>query len=189
MTVPVKAAREEGVRSVDDLASRIRAELEHFFTAAVAFEAKELRILDWAGPLVTTSTTNDNLTATMRMRQRRGEVFVFDPQNLSGVRHTVGIDPIAGCEDPLVAVQRGADVPVGGAHGVLAPDQNPEGQHHDGHPDDDGQDGEDGQYRLDHKEYDGVEERDERGQHGGDQVLGDQGGQVVDPHRSGGQVG
>ena len=26
-------------------------------------------ILDWSGPLITTSTTNDNLTATMRMRQ------------------------------------------------------------------------------------------------------------------------
>ena len=31
-------------------------------------------ILDWSGPLITTSTTNDNLTATMRMRQTRGTV-------------------------------------------------------------------------------------------------------------------
>ncbi len=80
-------------------------------------------ILDWAGPLVTTSTTNDNLTATMRMRQRRGEVFVFDPQNLSGVRDTVGIDPIAGCEDPLVAVQRGAAIVTGTALGASATNQ------------------------------------------------------------------
>jgi type IV secretory pathway TraG/TraD family ATPase VirD4 len=80
-------------------------------------------ILDWAGPLVTTSTTNDNLTATMRMRQRRGEVFVFDPQNLSGVRHTVGIDPIAGCEEPLVAVQRGAAIVTGTALGASATNQ------------------------------------------------------------------
>jgi type IV secretion system protein VirD4 len=80
-------------------------------------------ILDWAGPLVTTSTTNDNLTATMRMRERRGDVFVFDPQNLSGVRDTVGIDPIAGCEDPLVAVQRGAAIVTGTALGASATNQ------------------------------------------------------------------
>jgi type IV secretory pathway TraG/TraD family ATPase VirD4 len=80
-------------------------------------------ILDWAGPLVTTSTTNDNLTATMRMRQRRGEVFVFDPQHLSGVRDTVAIDPIAGCEDPLVAVQRGAAIVTGTALGASATNQ------------------------------------------------------------------
>lgn len=80
-------------------------------------------ILDWSGPLVTTSTTNDNLTATMRMRQRCGEVFVFDPQNLSGVKDTVGIDPIAGCEDPLVAVQRGAAIVTGTALGASATNQ------------------------------------------------------------------
>ena len=37
-------------------------------------------ILDWSGPLITTSTTNDNLTATIRQREKRGKVFVFDPQ-------------------------------------------------------------------------------------------------------------
>ncbi|MDP3209752.1 MAG: TraM recognition domain-containing protein, partial [Rhodoglobus sp.] len=80
-------------------------------------------ILDWAGPLVTTSTTNDNLTATMGMRQRRGQVFVFDPQNLSGIRDTVRIDPIAGCEDPLVAVQRGTAIVTGTALGASATNQ------------------------------------------------------------------
>ena len=80
-------------------------------------------ILDWSGPLVTTSTTNDNLTATMRMRQQRGEVFVFDPQDLSGIRDTVRIDPIAGCEDPLVAVQRGAAIVTGTALGASSTNQ------------------------------------------------------------------
>ncbi len=80
-------------------------------------------ILDWAGPLVSTSTTNDNLTATLRMRQRRGEVFVFDPQNLSGIKDTISIDPIAGCEDPLVAVQRGAAIVTGTALGGSATNQ------------------------------------------------------------------
>ncbi|WP_181003447.1 type IV secretory system conjugative DNA transfer family protein, partial [Microbacterium sp. CJ77] len=74
-------------------------------------------ILDWTGPLITTSTTNDNLTATMRMRQTRGNVHVFDPQGLSGIRHPLRISPIAGCEDPLVAMQRGTAIITGTALG------------------------------------------------------------------------
>jgi type IV secretory pathway TraG/TraD family ATPase VirD4 len=80
-------------------------------------------ILDWAGPLVTTSTTNDNLTATVQMRRRRGEVFVFDPQQLSGIRDTLRLDPIAGCEDPLVAVQRGSAIVTGTALGASSSNQ------------------------------------------------------------------
>ena len=80
-------------------------------------------ILDWAGPLITTSTTNDNLTATLQMRRRRGEVFVFDPQQLSGIRHPLRIDPIAGCEDPLVAVQRGNAIVTGTALGASSNNQ------------------------------------------------------------------
>ena len=75
-------------------------------------------IVDWSGPLVTTSTTNDNLTATMRMRQKRGDVFVFDPQGLSGIRHPLRIDPIVGCADPLVATQRGSAIITGTALGT-----------------------------------------------------------------------
>lgn len=80
-------------------------------------------ILDWSGPLITTSTTNDNLTATLQMRRRRGEVFVFDPQQLSGIRDTLRLDPIAGCEDPLVAVQRGGAIVTGTALGASAMNQ------------------------------------------------------------------
>ncbi|WP_127817707.1 type IV secretory system conjugative DNA transfer family protein [Microbacterium sp. CPCC 204701] len=75
-------------------------------------------ILDWSGPLITTSTTNDNLTATLRMRERRGEVHVFDPQGLSGMRHPLRVSPIAGCEDPLVAMQRGSAIITGTALGT-----------------------------------------------------------------------
>ncbi|WP_137845818.1 TraM recognition domain-containing protein [Microbacterium sp. 2FI] len=75
-------------------------------------------IIDWSGPLVTTSTTNDNLTATLRMRQQRGEVHVFDPQGLSGVRHPIRISPFAGCEDPIVAMQRGTAIITGTALGT-----------------------------------------------------------------------
>ncbi|MFS0735295.1 TraM recognition domain-containing protein [Microbacterium sp. 1P10UB] len=75
-------------------------------------------IVDWSGPLVTTSTTNDNLTATMRVRQTRGDVHVFDPQGLSGIRHPARISPIAGCTDPLVAMQRGTAIITGTALGT-----------------------------------------------------------------------
>ena len=75
-------------------------------------------ILDWSGPLITTSTTNDNLTATLRMRERRAQVHVFDPQGLSGVRHPLRVSPIAGCEDPLVAMQRGNAIITGTALGA-----------------------------------------------------------------------
>ena len=75
-------------------------------------------IVDWSGPLITTSTTNDNLTATMRMRQTRGDVHVFDPQGLSGIRNPLRISPIAGCDDPLVAMQRGTAIITGTALGA-----------------------------------------------------------------------
>lgn len=74
-------------------------------------------ILDWSGPLITTSTTNDNLTATMRRRQERGNVHVFDPQGLSGIQHPLRVSPLAGCEDPLVAMQRGNAIITGTALG------------------------------------------------------------------------
>ena len=75
-------------------------------------------IVDWSGPLITTSTTNDNLTATMRTRQKRGEVYVFDPQGLSGIRHPMRVNPIVGCENPLIAMQRGTAIITGTALGA-----------------------------------------------------------------------
>lgn len=75
-------------------------------------------ILDWSGPLVTTSTTNDNLTATLRMRGQRGDVHVFDPQGLTGIAHPLRISPITGCADPLVAMQRGDAIITGTALGA-----------------------------------------------------------------------
>lgn len=80
-------------------------------------------ILDWTGPLITTSTTNDNLTATLRPRQAHGDVHVFDPQGLSGIRHPLRVSPVAGCEDPLVAMQRGMAIITGTALGTSSTNQ------------------------------------------------------------------
>jgi Type IV secretory pathway, VirD4 components len=80
-------------------------------------------ILDWDGPLITTSTRNDNLSATMRERSRVGNVTVFDPQELCGVRSSLRISPVTGCEDPLVADQRGQAIVAGTALGASKTNQ------------------------------------------------------------------
>lgn len=50
IAIPTKAPRSEGIRSVTDVSDHIRRELEQFFLAVVAFEGKELTILDWGSP-------------------------------------------------------------------------------------------------------------------------------------------
>ncbi|MFK5159679.1 type IV secretory system conjugative DNA transfer family protein [Propionibacterium freudenreichii] len=64
-------------------------------------------ILDAPGAVVATSTRPDNLTATLRARQKLGPVAVFDPQHLAdGVPAGLRWSPIRGCEDPLTAMIR-----------------------------------------------------------------------------------
>ena len=71
-------------------------------------------ILDAPGAVVTTSTRPDNLTATLRARERSGPVAVFDPQHLAdGVPAGLRWSPIRGCEDPLTAMIRAAGLAAG----------------------------------------------------------------------------
>ena len=71
-------------------------------------------ILDAPGAVVTTSTRPDNLTATLRARQKIGPVAVFDPQHLAeGVPAGLRWSPIRGCEDPLTAMIRAAGLAAG----------------------------------------------------------------------------
>ncbi|MHA7246918.1 type IV secretory system conjugative DNA transfer family protein [Arthrobacter tecti] len=64
-------------------------------------------ILDAPGAVVTTSTRPDNLTATLRARQRIGPVAVFDPQHLAaGIPTGLRWSPVRGCENPLTAMIR-----------------------------------------------------------------------------------
>ncbi|MER7604689.1 TraM recognition domain-containing protein [Nocardioides sp. NPDC127503] len=64
-------------------------------------------ILDAPGPVVTTSTRPDNLTATIEARADRGPVAVFDPQRLAeGAPSGLRWSPVRGCEDPLTAMIR-----------------------------------------------------------------------------------
>ena len=64
-------------------------------------------ILDAPGAVISTSTRPDNLTATLRARERRGPVAVFDPQQLApGLPVGLRWSPVRGCEDPLTAMIR-----------------------------------------------------------------------------------
>lgn len=71
-------------------------------------------ILDAPGAVVATSTRPDNLTATLRARERIGPVAVFDPQLLAaGVPAGLRWSPIRGCEDPLTAMIRASGLAAG----------------------------------------------------------------------------
>jgi type IV secretory pathway TraG/TraD family ATPase VirD4 len=71
-------------------------------------------VLDAPGAVVTTSTRPDNLTATLRAREKVGPVAVFDPQHLAeGVPAGLRWSPIRGCEDPLTAMIRAAGLAAG----------------------------------------------------------------------------
>ncbi|RAC09297.1 type VI secretion protein, partial [Burkholderia multivorans] len=64
-------------------------------------------ILDAPGAVIATSTRPDNLTATLRAREKHGPVAVFDPQHLAeGVPAGMRWSPVRGCADPLTAMIR-----------------------------------------------------------------------------------
>lgn len=64
-------------------------------------------ILSAPGAVITTSTRPDNVTATIKARQRIGPVAVFDPQHLAdGIPAGLRWSPVRGCSDPLTAMIR-----------------------------------------------------------------------------------
>ncbi len=63
-------------------------------------------ILDAPGAVVTTSTRADNLTVTLRTRERIGPVAVFDPQELAGLGTALRWSPVRGCAQPQTAMIR-----------------------------------------------------------------------------------
>ncbi|NMM90658.1 hypothetical protein B2J88_41080 [Rhodococcus sp. SRB_17] len=65
-------------------------------------------VLSAPGGCLTTSTKVDILHQTWLARHSRGEVVVFDPENISGWPDRITWSVIAGCEDADVAIRRAA---------------------------------------------------------------------------------
>ncbi len=66
------------------------------------------RIIDHPGAVVATSTRTDLLDNTAPLRIRHGQVHIFNPEGIGGFASTFRWDPVAGCEEPAVALQRAA---------------------------------------------------------------------------------
>ena len=63
-------------------------------------------ILHYPGPVISTTTKHDVFALTSGVRARRGPVHVFNPQGVGGVASTFRWNPLAGCQDPAVAIRR-----------------------------------------------------------------------------------
>jgi type IV secretory pathway TraG/TraD family ATPase VirD4 len=63
-------------------------------------------ILRYPGPAIVSSTKADVVALTAAVRQRRGQVHVFNPQCIGRVPSTFRWSPVDGCEDPATAIRR-----------------------------------------------------------------------------------
>lgn len=76
-------------------------------------------ILDWRGPVVTTSTRPDNLVITLEARAKTGPVAVFDPEDLApGVPASTRWSLVRGCEDTRTAELRARALTAGVSKGT-----------------------------------------------------------------------
>jgi type IV secretory pathway TraG/TraD family ATPase VirD4 len=67
-------------------------------------------LLDAPGAVIATSTKTDILDITRTQRAKRGPVWVFDPDGLTGDGSTITFDPLMGCTDPGVVMDRASDL-------------------------------------------------------------------------------
>jgi inorganic pyrophosphatase len=70
LVVPTIAARAENLTDLKDLSRRERDELAHFFTAAVAFADKDVRVLGWEGAAVAERMVEESAADYMKKSQR-----------------------------------------------------------------------------------------------------------------------
>ena len=66
------------------------------------------RIIDHPGAVVTTTTRTDLFENTAPLRGQRGVLHVFNPEGIGGLPSTFRWNPLRGCEQPAVALQRAA---------------------------------------------------------------------------------
>jgi type IV secretion system protein VirD4 len=63
-------------------------------------------IIDYPGPVISTTTKHDVFLLTSGIRARIGPVHVFNPQGIGSVPSTFRWSPVHGCEDQAVAIRR-----------------------------------------------------------------------------------
>jgi type IV secretion system protein VirD4 len=66
------------------------------------------RIIDHPGAAVTTTTRTDLFENTAPLRSQHGVLHVFNPEGIGGLLSTFRWNPLQGCEQPAVALQRAA---------------------------------------------------------------------------------
>lgn len=72
------------------------------------------RIVDAPGMVLSTSTRTDLYRLTSSAREELGPVHVFNPSGLGELASTISFDPVSGCADPVVAMERAEDmIPMG----------------------------------------------------------------------------
>lgn len=90
-------------------------------TAGLAIPA----ILEWDGPVLATSVRTDLVDAAHAARQRRGEVWVYDPSATISSRYaTVGWNPLDGCSEWQTAQRRAMALSSAGRRGLGASDED-----------------------------------------------------------------
>jgi len=67
-------------------------------------------LLDAPGAVIATSTKTDILDVTRQQRSTRGPVWVFDPDGLTDGGSTITFDPLTGCTDAAVVMDRASDL-------------------------------------------------------------------------------
>ncbi|GAA4963012.1 TraM recognition domain-containing protein [Pseudonocardia tropica] len=68
------------------------------------------QIIDAPGAVLATSTRLDLRDLCTPYREEKGPVFTFNPSGLGGVASSITFDPLTGCEDPVAAAERAADL-------------------------------------------------------------------------------
>jgi len=64
------------------------------------------RIIDHPGTVVTTTTRSDLYENTAPLRGQAGRLHVFNPEGIGGLASTFRWNPLQGCEEPAIALQR-----------------------------------------------------------------------------------
>jgi type IV secretory pathway TraG/TraD family ATPase VirD4 len=67
-------------------------------------------VIDAPGAVVTTSTRTDLYDQTRALRAKQGPIWVYNPGAVGDLESTISFDPVHGCDDPTVAIDRAADM-------------------------------------------------------------------------------